>query len=112
MSIKQSSMDYVEAFSGDSIYEIKDDINEWLEDNPEYYLDRMEMVSTSAGYKSVLCDFVRKDAEPEDEVKTEDEAKTEDEEVPIRELLIGVIGAINELTDAVKEKNNDKSFLQ
>ena len=98
MSIKQSSMDYVEAFSGDSVYKIKDDINEWLEDNPEYYLDRMEMVSPSTGYKSVLCDFVRKDAEPEDE------AKTEEEEVPIRELLIGVIGAINELTDAVKEK--------
>ena len=98
MSIKQSSMDYVEAFSGDSVYEIKDDINEWLEDNPEYYLDRMEMVSSaSGGYKSVLCDFVRKDAEPEEETKTEEE------EVPIRELLLGLIGAVNELTDAVKE---------
>ena len=97
MSIKQSSMDYVEAFSGDNVYKIKDDINKWLEDNPEYYLDRMEMVSPSAGYKSVLCDFVLKDAEPEEETKTEEE------EVPIRELLIGLVGAINELTDAVKE---------
>lgn len=96
MSIKQSSMDYVEAFSGDSVYKIKDDINEWLEDNPEYYLDRMEMVSPSAGYKSVLCDFVLKDAEPEDETETE-------EEVPTKELLLGLIGAVNELTDAVKE---------
>lgn len=97
MSIKQSSMDYIEAFSGDSIYEIKDGINEWLEDNPEYYLDKMEMVSIPAGRKSVLCDFVRKDAE------FEEETKTEEEEVPIRELLLGLIGAVNELTDAVKE---------
>lgn len=95
MSIKQSSMDYVEAFSGDTIYKIKDDINEWLEDNPEYYLDRMEMVSASSGYKSALCDFVRKDDESEN--------KTEEEEIPIRELLLGLIGAVNELTDAVKE---------
>ena len=102
MSIKQSSMDYVEAFSGDTIYKIKDDINEWLEDNPEYYLDRMEMVSTSSGYKSVLCDFVRKDDEPETETKTEKE------EVPIRELLLGLIGAVNELTDAVKTLTEKK----
>lgn len=105
MSIKQSSMDYIEAFSGDSIYGIKDGINEWLEDNPEYYLDRIEMVSSSSGYKSVLCDFVRKDAEPEEETKTEEE------EIPIRELLIGVIGAINELTDTVKTLTEKKESV-
>lgn len=102
MSIKQSSMDYVEVFPGDSVYEIKDDINKWLEDNPEYYLDRMEMVSISSGYKSALCDFVRKDDEPETETKTEKE------EIPIRELLLGLIEAVNELTDTVKTLTEKK----
>ena len=93
--------DLIKAFAGDSIYEIEDDINEWIENNPEYYLDKFEM--TASGYKTVLCDFCLRD-DLEDEEKEEEGFR----EPTVKDYFKGLIGAVNELTDAVKQLTKEK----
>lgn len=99
--------DRIEAFSGDSIYDVKEDMNAWLEDHPDFYLDRMEMVrSNNTGYITILCDFcLREDFEDEEHEEHKDETNL------TNELLKGLIGAINELSDTVKELTNKKESL-
>lgn len=94
--------DLIKAFTGDSVYDIENDINEWIENNPEYYLDKFEKMTTS-GYKSVLCDFCLRD-DLEDEEK-EDEGFREP---TVKDYFKGLIGAVNELTDAVKQLTKEK----
>ena len=96
--------DRIEAFSGDSIYDVKEDMNAWLEGHPDFYLDRMEMVrSNNTGYITVLCDFCLRE-ELEEEEHKEETSLTD-------ELLKGLIGAVNELSDTVKELTNKKESL-
>lgn len=98
--------DLMECFVGDSIYDIKEDMNRWLEAHPEFYLDQMEMVkSASTGYLQVLCDFcLREDTEDEEE---DDEVKINLSE----HLLEGLIEAVNELTDTVKPLTEKKESV-
>lgn len=95
--------DLIKAFAGDSIYEIEDDINEWIENNPEYYLDKFEMTAGAPGYKSVLCDFCLRD-----DLEDEEKEKEGFREPTVKDYFKGLIGAVNELTDAVKQLTKEK----
>ena len=91
--------DLVKIFAKNDIKELEDEVNEWLEDNPEFYIDKMQFfVQEGSCYvkRYVVCDFcLREDLEEEETNLTE-------------ELLKGLIGAVNELTDTVKELTNKK----
>ena len=91
--------DFVKIFAKNDIEELEDEVNEWLEDNPEFYIDKMQFfVQEGSCYvkRYVVCDFcLREDLEEEETNLTE-------------ELLKGLIGAVNELTDTVKELTNKK----
>ena len=92
--------DLIKAFTGDSVYDIENNINKWIENNPEYYLDKFEMTTGATGYKSVLCDFcLRDDLEDEEE---------DFKEPTVKDYFKGLIGAVNELTDAVKQLTKEK----
>lgn len=91
--------DLVKIFAKNDIEELEDEVNEWLEDNPEFYIDKMQFfVQEGSCYikRYVVCDFcLREDLEEEETNLTE-------------ELLKSLIGAVNELTDTVKELTNKK----
>lgn len=91
--------DLVKIFAKNDIEELEDEVNRWLEDNPEFYIDKMQFfVQEGSCYVKiyVVCDFcLREDLEKEETNLTE-------------ELLKGLIGAVNELTDTVKELTNKK----
>lgn len=88
-------MDLVKIFDGSDIENLEDEINEYLERNPELYIDKMQFsinTGTTPCRKYVVCDFCLR----------EDLEKEESETNLTEELLKGLIGAVNELTDAVK----------
>ena len=94
--------DFIKSFSNSYLSLLEDEINKWLEDNPEFYLDNMNTVRSDTGYYTIICDFCLREG-----VNEEDEE--EDEEVNLTdELLKGLIGAVNELTDSVKELTTKK----
>ena len=82
---------------------LEDEVNKWLEDNPEFYIDKMQFfVQEGSCYikRYVVCDLcLKEDLEPEKETNLTEE------------LLKGLIGAVNELTDTVKELTNKKESL-
>lgn len=84
--------DHIEVFMASSIYELRDEMNLWLESNPDFYIDQMTMTE-KGGYYSVVCDLCLKDDEEDD-----DKVKINLSE----HLLEGLIEAVNELTDTVK----------
>lgn len=92
--------DLVKIFAKNDIEELEDEVNKWLEDNPEFYIDKMQFfVQEGSCYikRYVVCDFcLREDLEEEKETNLAEE------------LLKGLIGAVNELTDTVKELTNKK----
>lgn len=96
--------DFIKVFIKDK-FSLEDEVNEWLEDNPEYYLDQMKLVKddSPSRYVTLVCDFcLREDLdkeEPKEETNLTDE------------LLKGLIGAVNELTDTVKELTNKKESI-
>ena len=90
--------DLIKVFVSDK-YSIEEKINEWLEKNPEFYLDQMELTKDdNSRYITLICDFCLR----------EDLEKEEEETNLTEELLKGLIGAVNELTDTVKELTNKK----
>lgn len=92
--------DLVKIFAKNDIEELEDEVNKWLEDNPEFYIDKMQFfVQEGSCYvkRYVVCDLcLREDLEKEEETNLTEE------------LLKGLIGAVNELTDTVKELTNKK----
>lgn len=87
-------MDLVKIFSMSDIRLLENEINEYLKDNPELYIDKMQFfINTSATCrKYIICDF-----------RSREDLKKEGPETNLtEELLKGLIGAVNELTDAVK----------
>lgn len=92
--------DLVKIFAKNDTEELEDEVNKWLEDNPEFYIDKMQFfVQEGSCYvkRYVVCDFcLREDLEKEEEANLTEE------------LLKGLIGAVNELTDTVKELTNKK----
>ena len=96
--------DLIKVFVSDK-YSIEEKINEWLEKNPEFYLDQMELTKDdNSRYITLICDFCLR----EDFEKEEEEEEKEEETNLTEELLKGLIGAVNELTDTVKELTNKK----
>ena len=90
--------DLIKVFVSDR-YSLEEKINEWLEKNPEFYLDQMELTKDdNSRYITLVCDFCLR----------EDLEKEEEETNLTEELLKGLIGAVNELTDTVKELTNKK----
>lgn len=84
----------VKIFERNDTVDLEDEVNKWLEDNPGFYINKMQFFvrEGSCYVKSyVVCDFHLK----------EETNLTE-------ELLKGLIGAVNELTDTVKELTNKK----
>ena len=100
----KSPCDHIETFMESSIYELRDEMNSWLKAHPDFYIDQMTMTE-KGGYYSVVCDFCLRDEEPE-------EPKEEKEDLK-EELLKGLIGAVNELTDAVKniDRKTENSIM-
>lgn len=93
--------DLIKVFVSDK-YSIEEKINEWLEKNPEFYLDQMKLTKDdNSRYITLVCDFCLR----------EDLEKEEEETNLTEELLKGLIGAVNELTDTVKELTNKKESL-
>lgn len=92
--------DLIKVFVSDR-YSLEEKINEWLEQNPEFYLDQMKLTKDdNSRYITLVCDFcLREDLEEEKETNLTEE------------LLKGLIGAVNELTDTVKELTNKKESL-
>lgn len=94
----------VKIFAKNDIEDLEDEVNGWLEDNPEFYIDKMQFfVQEGSCYikKYVVCDFCLR----------EDLEKEEEETNLTEELLKGLIGAVNELTDTVKELTNKKEII-
>jgi len=91
-------VDFIKTFIGSYITTIEDEINRWLEDNPEFYLDKMNTVRSDTGYFTIICDFCLR----------EDLEEASEETNLTNELLKGLIGAVNELTDSVKELTTKK----
>jgi hypothetical protein len=88
-------MDLVRIFDGSDIENLESEINEYLKRNPELYIDKMQFsinTGTTPCRKYIVCDFCFR----------EDLKKEEPETNLTEELLKGLIGAVNELTDAVK----------
>lgn len=93
--------DLVKIFTDENMSKLEYKINDWLEKNPDFYIDKMQFFvhdGASLIRKYVVCDFcLREDIEE----SAKDALLTE-------ELLKGLIGAVNELTDTVKELTNKK----
>lgn len=89
--------DHVEVFDSSDIGILEREINEYLKDNPELYIDKMQFsinTGTTPYRKYAICDFRLREDFKEKESKEETNLT--------EELLKGLIGAVNELTDAVK----------
>lgn len=90
-------IDLVNIFNSSDIGILERKINEYLEDNPELYIDKIQFsinTGTTSYRKYVICNFrLREDFKEE---------KSKEETNLTEELLKGLIGAVNELTDAVK----------
>lgn len=88
-------VDLVKIFDSSDIGILECKINEYLEKNPELYIDKMQFsINTGSARKYIVCDFcLREDLE---------EKESKEETNLTEELLKGLIGAVNELTDAVK----------
>jgi hypothetical protein len=88
-------MDLVKIFAMSDIRLLENEINEYLEDNPELYIDKMQFsinTGTTPCRRNIVCDF-----------RSREDLKKENPETNLtEELLKGLIGAVNELTDAVK----------
>ena len=98
--------DFIKVFIADK-FNLEDEVNKWLEDNPEFYLDQMKLVKddSPSRYVTLVCDFCLKD-DLEDEEKEEE---GEDFKEPtVKDYFKGLIGAVNELTDAVKQLTKEK----
>lgn len=94
--------DRIEIFRNLYIDNLKKEMNEWLEANPDFYLDQMTMTESDNCYITVVCDFCLREG-------VNEEDKEEDSETNLtNELLKGLIGAVNELTDSVKELTTKK----
>ena len=95
--------DLVKIFVNTSVMDLEEDVNDWLRKNPEFYIDKMQFFiseSTTSYTKYLVCDLcLKEDLEPEKETNLTEE------------LLKGLIGAVNELTDTVKELTNKKESL-
>lgn len=93
--------DLVKIFVRNDTEELEDEVNKWLENNPEFYIGKMQFFIQEGSYyikRYVVCDFcLREDLEKETNLT--------------EELLKGLIGAVNELTDTVKELTNKKESL-
>ena len=93
--------DLVKIFVRNDTEELEDEVNEWLENNPEFYIGKMQFFIQEGSChikRYVVCDFcLREDLEEETNLT--------------EELLKGLIGAVNELTDTVKELTNKKESL-
>lgn len=87
-------MDLVKIFVDSTSEGLEREVNEYLENNPELYIDKMQfsIKATGSYHKYLVCDFCLR----------EDLEKEEPETNLTEELLKGLIGAVNELTDAVK----------
>ena len=96
--------DFIKVFIADK-FNLEDEVNKWLEDNPEFYLDQMKLVKddSPSRYVTLVCDFCLKD-DLEDEEKEEEGFK----EPTVKDYFKGLIGAVNELTDAVKQLTKEK----
>ena len=96
--VNKKPTDLIKVFVSDR-YSLEEKINEWLEKNPEFYLDQMKLTKDdNSRYMILVCDFCLR----------EDLEKEEEETNLTEELLKGLIGAVNELTDTVKELTNKK----
>ena len=93
--------DFIKIFSNSSTRYLEEEINEWLNKNPDFYLDQMSMMQSSNNSYSVICDFCLRDEESKEEENLKEE------------LLKGLIGAVNELTDAVKniDRKTENSIM-
>ena len=89
----------VKIFVRNDTEELEDEVNEWLENNPEFYIGKMQFfVQEGSCYikRYIVCDLcLKEDLEEEETNLTE-------------ELLKGLIGAVNELTDTVKKTTKKK----
>ena len=92
--------DRIEIFRDNYVGTLKNKINEWLEANPDFYLDQVAMTNDNNNL-AILCDFCLREGVNEDEDKDEDK-------ILIEELLKGLIVAVNELTDTVKALTDKK----
>lgn len=95
--------DLVKIFVNTSAMDLEEDVNDWLRKNPEFYIDKMQFFvseGTTSYTKYLVCNLCLREDLGEEEIK-EDASLTE-------ELLKGLIGAVNELTDTVKELTNKK----
>ena len=67
----------VKIFVKNDTEELEDEVNKWLEDNPEFYIDKMQFfVQEGSCYikRYIVCDFcLREDLEKEEETKPEPE---------------------------------------
>ena len=96
--------DLVTIFVTNATEEPEDEGPEWLENHPELSIDKMQFfVQEGSCYikRYIVCDFCLREDLEED---LEEEKETNLTE----ELLKGLIGAVNELTDTVKELTNKK----
>ena len=94
--------DHIEIFHNLYVDVLRKEMNEWLEANPDFYLDQMTMTQNDNNYYTVVCDFCLREG-------VNEEDKEEDSETNLtNELLKGLIGAVNELTDSVKELTSKK----
>lgn len=95
--------DLVKIFVNTSVMDLEEDVNDWLGKNPEFYIDKMQFFiseSTTSYTKYLVCNLcLREDLEEEEETNLTEE------------LLKGLIGAVNELTDTVKELTNKKRII-
>lgn len=96
--------DFIKVFIADK-FNLEDEVNEWLEDNPDFYLDQMKLVKddSPSRYVTLVCDFCLREDLDKEEPKEETNLT--------EELLKGLIGAVNELTDTVKELTNKKESI-
>lgn len=98
--------DFVKIFYNSGSEDLEDRVNEWMEENPEFYLDKMQFFvqeTTTSYQKYLVCNFCLREDLEEEEPKEETNLTDE--------LLKGLIGAVNELTDTVKELTNKKESI-
>ena len=97
--------DHIEIFRNLYIDNLKKEMNEWLEANPDFYLDQMTMTESDNCYITVICDFCLREGVNEEDEEEEEEVNLTDE------LLKGLIIAVNELTDTVKTLTDKKENI-
>ena len=97
--------DRIEIFRNAYTDNLKNEMNKWLEANPDFYLDQMTMTQNDNNYYTVICDFCLREGVNEEEEEEEEEVNLTDE------LLKGLIIAVNELTDTVKTLTDKKENI-